>query len=273
MDDWAYRKGISYGTILVDMDKGKVIDLLSGRDGVEVKHFLEAHKEVEFVCRDRSSAYSAAVNEVLPKAEQIADRFHLVQNLSDVVYEVIRAEYPKFVQLLKKSETQLTESAKELHSPGPAERIKREPSAWRKQVFSDVKKMIREGGYKTIARQLKMSRTTVRNYAALDSLAAKSVSLRNDYNNYLKHIEQGLSGEETLKAIYQSIISCGFKGSYSAFAAQFKDHPHSILIARVILLQHQMLLTKYPYYLPEKFRSIFHYQNLPGYKVKERKHK
>lgn len=45
IDDWAYRKGISYGTILVDMDKGKVIDLLSGRDGVRVKHFLEAHQE------------------------------------------------------------------------------------------------------------------------------------------------------------------------------------------------------------------------------------
>lgn len=101
IDDWAYRKCILYGTILVDMDKGKVIDLLSGRDGVEVKHFLEAHKEFEFVFWDRSSAYSAAVNEILPKAEQIADRFNLGKNLSDAVYEVIRAEYPKFVLLLR----------------------------------------------------------------------------------------------------------------------------------------------------------------------------
>lgn len=89
-----------------------------------------------------------------------------------------------------------------------------------------MKKMISEGvGYKTIARQLKMSRTTVRNYAALDSLPAKFVSFRNDYNNYLRHIEQGLSGGATLQAIYKSIIDCGFKESYSAFAAQFKDHP------------------------------------------------
>jgi len=54
IDDWAYRKGISYGTILVDMEHGRVVDLLSGRDGVEVKRFLKSHREVETVCRDRS---------------------------------------------------------------------------------------------------------------------------------------------------------------------------------------------------------------------------
>ena len=225
IDDWAFRKGISYGTILVDMDKRKVIDLLSGRDGVEVKHFLEAHKEVESVCRDRSSAYSAAVNEVLPEAEQIADRFHLLKNLSDNVYEVIRAEYSKFVKLLKETDSQGVESAKESDTAESAKRIKGEPSAYRKQVFSDVKKMISQGiGYKTIAKELKMSRNTVRNYAAMDILPAKSVSLRNDYNNYLMYIEQGLSRGDTLKATYQAIVARGFKGSYSAFCEQFKDH-------------------------------------------------
>ena len=101
IDDWAYWKGISYGTILVDMDRGRVIDLLSGRDGVDVKRFLKNHREVESVCRDRSSAYSAAVSEVLPNANQIADRFHLVKNLFDAVYEVVRSEHSSLSRLWK----------------------------------------------------------------------------------------------------------------------------------------------------------------------------
>jgi transposase len=226
IDDWAYRKGISYGTILMDMDKGTVIDLLPGRDGAEVKRFLESHQEVEFVCRDRSSAFSAAVNEVLPKANQIADRFHLVKNLSDSVYEVIKAEYPNLVQSLKSTEIQETNGSTQMLAQKAPERVKGEPSPYRKQVFSDVKKMITEGmGYKTIARQLQISRNTVRNYADLDSLSAKPITLRNDYYSYLQDIGSELSKGETLLSTYNTIVTLGFKGSYSAFFEQFKDHP------------------------------------------------
>jgi transposase len=223
IDDWAYRKGISYGTILVDMEHGRVIDLLSGRDGVEVKRFLKSHREVEAVCRDRSSAYSAAVSEILPAANQIADRFHLVKNLSDAVYEVVRAEYPALSRLWKTPAPPNLNQKQKLPSQ---KQVKGEPSEYRKKVFFEVKKLLAEGmGYRTISKLLGISRTTVHKYADLDTPPIKSIPLKNDYSSYLQVIEQELSKGSTLKATYQLIVARGFKGGRSAFFEQFKDHP------------------------------------------------
>jgi len=97
IDDWALRKGVSYGTILINMDSGRVIDILPERNGVSLKIWLKLHPNIKIVCRDRASAYAKAVSEIIPKAEQVADRFHLVKNLSDAVYETIRDEYTTIV--------------------------------------------------------------------------------------------------------------------------------------------------------------------------------
>ena len=216
IDDWAYQKGISYGTIMVDMKHSRVIDLLSGRDGVAVKRFLITHQEVETVCRDRSSAYSAAAN-------QIADRFHLVKNLSDAVYEVVRAEYPTFSRLWK---TPVSPNLNHKQKLPSQKRIKGEPSEYRKKIFFEVKKLLAEGkGYRRISNLLGISRTTVSKYADLDTPSIKSIPLRNDYSSYLQHIEQELSRGSTLKATYQLIVARGFKGGQTAFYKQFKDHP------------------------------------------------
>ncbi|NEW84323.1 MAG: ISL3 family transposase [Mariniphaga sp.] len=80
VDDWAIRKGISYGTILVNIETGQVIDLFTQRDGVSLKKWLTSHPEVKIVTRDRASAYSCAVTAALPDAIQVADRFHLLKN-------------------------------------------------------------------------------------------------------------------------------------------------------------------------------------------------
>ncbi len=234
IDDWAYRKGTSYGTILVDMDQGRVVDLLPGRDGKGVKKFLQSHKEIQLVCRDRSSAYSAAVNEVLPSARQVADRFHLVKNLSDSVYQLVKSEYTRLVKPLKSPSMQsdgrpATEPktgdapSKTTVQPTPA---KGAPSDYRKELFAEVKSLIAQGlGFKTVSRRLKISRTTVRKYAALDVLPNKSVILKNDYSGYLPVIEQELGKGNSIKAIYKIIVTQGFKGSRSAFYEQFKNHP------------------------------------------------
>ena len=124
VDDWAYRRGVSYGTILVNMDTGKPIDILSGRDGKELKVWLKSHPEIQHICRDRSSAYSAAVSETIPTALQVADRFHLVKNLSESIFEIIRSEYSDIMNSLK-----LEEQAHSIHpeSNTPKESIRLEP--------------------------------------------------------------------------------------------------------------------------------------------------
>ena len=85
VDDVANRKGISYFTIIYDLDARRCLALLDGRDGGQFKDWLLKHKEVELVCRDRASAYASAVDAVCHEQGrsivQVADRFHLLQNM------------------------------------------------------------------------------------------------------------------------------------------------------------------------------------------------
>ena len=81
VDDWAFRKGKRYGTILVDLEQHRVIDLLPDRSATTLSAWLEAHPGIEIITRDRASEYSRAIKTSAPHALQIADRFHLVQNL------------------------------------------------------------------------------------------------------------------------------------------------------------------------------------------------
>ena len=116
VDDWAYKKGSTYGTIIVDGRTHKAIDLLEGRDGKSLKEWLTENRQVKIVTRDRASAYAAAISEVLPAAMQVADRFHLHQNLLDAIKDVTVQEIPtkvKIVQAIEeKAEEQVTEEKK-----------------------------------------------------------------------------------------------------------------------------------------------------------------
>src|SRR5258708_935498 len=83
MDDFAIRRGDCYGTILVNLESGKPLDLLPDRTAEAVLPWLKDHQEIEIVSRDRASAYADAVKRALPHAIQVADRYHLVQNLRE----------------------------------------------------------------------------------------------------------------------------------------------------------------------------------------------
>lgn len=85
IDDFAPRKGRTYGTILVDLQRGRVIDLLDGRDGAPVAVWLKSHPGIEIITRDRWAAYANACTTAAPKATQVADRFHLIGNIRELV--------------------------------------------------------------------------------------------------------------------------------------------------------------------------------------------
>ncbi len=89
IDDWCWRRGQKYGTILVDLERHQVIDLLPDRRSETVKKWLEQHPEIEIISRDRASSYADAARQGAPQAQQVADRFHLVKNLREKLKELL----------------------------------------------------------------------------------------------------------------------------------------------------------------------------------------
>ncbi len=94
IDDFANKKGKKYCTVIVDETTHKPIDVFEGRECETVKKWLAENKHIRSVTRDRSGAYSAALQEMLPDCIQIADRFHLYKNLTDTITSVINASLP-----------------------------------------------------------------------------------------------------------------------------------------------------------------------------------
>ena len=94
IDDVAIRKGHSYATSIYDMNDHHLIALLDGRDKDTVVAWLKEHKKIKLVARDRASAYANAISEVLPDCVQVADRFHLLQNLIDKMKDIFKEEIP-----------------------------------------------------------------------------------------------------------------------------------------------------------------------------------
>lgn len=113
VDDWAYKKGSTYGTIIVDGRTHKPIDLLDGRDGESLKEWLRKNQQVKIVTRDRASAYASAISEVLPQAMQIADRFHLHQNLLVAIKNVTAQKIPEKVKIIQNPEQKVVEEEKQ----------------------------------------------------------------------------------------------------------------------------------------------------------------
>lgn len=99
MDDFAFKKRHIYGTIIVDETTHKPVAILDGRDGKTLKEWLSKNKHVKTITRDRASAYSSAIKEILPDAMQIADRFHLHQNLLEAIRNTINSVLPNDIRI------------------------------------------------------------------------------------------------------------------------------------------------------------------------------
>ena len=94
VDDVSLRKGQTYHTVIYDGSDHHLLALLDGRDGEALKEWLKEHPKVSVVARDRASAYASAISEILPGAVQVADRFHILQNLMGYLNDIFKADIP-----------------------------------------------------------------------------------------------------------------------------------------------------------------------------------
>jgi len=195
IDDWAWRKGQRYGTIVVDLERSDVIDLLPDRDADTVAAWLEAHPEVEVIGRDRSGAYAQAATEGASQAVQVADRWHLLKNLRESVERVLERHWAVVDAALKTSEAP-REPARDAAVPGtgaapsfvapsppqpPSEpppespRLQAEQSKRQKRIdrFEQVHELRRRGhSASRIARELGLSRRSVFRYLRRETCPA-----------------------------------------------------------------------------------------------------
>lgn len=99
VDDWAWKRGQTYGTILVDLARHRPIDLLPDRTSATTEAWLRTHPEVEWVSRDRGGEYAAAARAGAPQARQVADKFHLLKNLREALQKELERKQPVLPEL------------------------------------------------------------------------------------------------------------------------------------------------------------------------------
>jgi transposase len=156
IDDWAWRRGHRYGTIVCDLERREIIDLLPDREVATVRAWLAAHPGIEIVARDRAGGYAQAAAQGAPQAIQVADRWHLLENASAAFVEAVRRHIRPIreaVGAVAIDPTVLTAAEK------------RQFEGWerRKQTSDAVIALKGEGGaLKEIARRTGLARQTVR---------------------------------------------------------------------------------------------------------------
>jgi transposase len=90
IDDWAWKRGHRYGTLVCDLERRRIVDILPDRETITVEAWLANHPEVEIVSRDRGGGYGQAVAKALPEAIQVADRWHLMENATQAFRDAVR---------------------------------------------------------------------------------------------------------------------------------------------------------------------------------------
>lgn len=183
IDDFAFRRGRKYGTLLVDLDSHHIIDLLPDRMTQSAVAWLAAHPEVEIISRDRGNDYAAAARQAAPQAIQVADRFHLVKNLAEAVELALARGW---AEIRRDSQPAEGQSKALIEEGAEEEALVAAPQEWRPtvpmhrqqlQVARQAERMkhyeqvisLRSLGLKpqAIARRLGKSERTIRRWLAL----------------------------------------------------------------------------------------------------------
>jgi transposase len=234
LDDWAYKRGYTYGTILVDLERHRVIDWLPDRENTPVQAWLRAHPEIEVISRDRAGTYADAARQAAPQAVQVADRFHLVKNGREKVQAWLdrkQACLPQVEQSTAHAVLWPLLSEQKEHSPsiGSAqvpppvavqlsarERLKQQGRKKRSARSEQVRALRQQGmSHCAIADALGISRPTARRFLAAEQFPEQSARPRDPRKSggapYLR--ERWLAGCQTGRQLFREATARGYAGS------------------------------------------------------------
>ena len=227
VDDFAFRKGHHYGTILVNLETHQPIALLPDRKAETLVKWLQAHPGVEVLSRDRSKTYKRAMSEGAPEAIQVADRFHLVKNLSETLEQAF-GSYRSELKAAEQWQHQATitaapeETVVAVPQPTATEKSQQQirQNQQRKVEHQQTIKSLRAQGWPqtAIAQQLGISLTTVERYSRLPDFPeipprrpTFGRSLLDPYKPQL--LDWWNSGIREPSILMTLLKPCGFEGS------------------------------------------------------------
>ena len=163
IDEWAWRKGMTFGTVIVDLERRQVVELLADRSAGAAADWFKKHPEIEVVSRDRAGLYADAARQGAPQARQVADRFHLLKNFR----ETVERQLGRFEAPIRQSAAQVEDDPDTREQPGiersngcseaaAHERLlRRGRAAARKAMFDEIRALYEAGSPVTeIARKL-----------------------------------------------------------------------------------------------------------------------
>lgn len=232
IDDWAWRKGNRYGTIVVDLERHCPIDVLADRLVDTVAAWLKAHPEVTTVARDRSDTYAAGIRHGAPNAVQVADRFHLMQNLAEALEQVLSA-HSQDLSIIDERRRQEPGTCEDGSVAGPvvppprqpsAEKLAEQRRARRVAIFDQVWTLRQQGwSGRAIAQHLGLGKATVFRYLRSPVFPERKGrsdrgkrSLLRGYKDYL--VQRWNEGCQEALDLFHEIQSQGYGGSYATVA-------------------------------------------------------
>jgi transposase len=225
VDDWAWRKGQSYGTILVDLERHTPVDLLQDASAASFATWLAAHPSVELISRDRGTTFADGATRGAPQALQIADRWHILHNLGEALEKVLVRHHTDLKRASTPSEEEhqviaaLDQQAlAHVMARSQAEQQRQARRERRLATFTRVRELSAQGwSGASIARMLGIHKKTAVKYAAAEHFPEARSDREHKLAPYLPFLHmQWTAGEYNIAALYQAIRAQGYAGSETA---------------------------------------------------------
>jgi transposase len=230
VDDFALRKRQTYGTILVDLERRQPVALLPERTAETLAVWLREHPGVQVIARDRSQAYAEGARHGAPAATQVADRFHLLQNLREALDQVFITHNPildAVNETMRQQPVPLPDGAMAVPVPPhdiplPAQQRAAQCQARRQALHTQVWALHRQG-WTALAQQSGVSLRTVQRDLRRATFAGRKRrsdlgdSVLNPYKASL--LERWNAGCRTAARLFRDLQQQGYAGSYALVAA------------------------------------------------------